>query len=509
MDTVTDQTASVQSFGYAQQLKRSLKAFSIFGVAFSYMSITGAVFASFGIGLSNYGTASLLLWPVALVGQTLVALVVAELATRIPLAGYAYQWGGRLIATGYGYVVAIVTAAFLVAAAATLSYVLAAPFFEQVVGLSGTGAQTAIIATLIVGLCALINIFGIGAFARFNNLAVICEVLGTIGIGALVLATVLAKGTPHAPLYTTGGAHNGLIWGGILGALTMGMWSLCGFESAADLAEEVKDTKTLPRAIIGSVVGAGIIGFLCMSALSFGIQSDAKTAATGNPAIDIIQGVVGNTATRVLLILPLIAVLGSTLATITVLSRLIFALGRDNVAPGAKLLRSVNKARQTPSASIIVAAALGVALIWYANYQSSSFDVLIGATAILPYLLYLMLVAAYAARRHKLHYLKRPGSYDLGRFGLPIMIVTLIWVVFTLLVLTLPSEFHQAAEVVAVILVAAGAWYFIGFRGRVRRGDAGIPRLAGRRVETELSTPADTRGTPITVGGADENPGGV
>ena len=35
----------------------------------------------------------------------MIALVVAELGTRIPLAGYAYQWSARLVNSTYGWFV--------------------------------------------------------------------------------------------------------------------------------------------------------------------------------------------------------------------------------------------------------------------------------------------------------------------------------------------------------------------------------------------------------------------
>src|SRR5207249_9431285 len=83
------------SFGYKQELRRALKLFSLYAVAFSIISITTGLFANYGFGLAHLGAAMIWLWPVAAVGQMLIALVVAELGTRIPLAGYSYQWGAR------------------------------------------------------------------------------------------------------------------------------------------------------------------------------------------------------------------------------------------------------------------------------------------------------------------------------------------------------------------------------------------------------------------------------
>src|SRR5260370_34801756 len=100
-----------QSFGYKQELRRALRLFSLYPVAFSIISITTGLFANYGFGLAHLGAAMIWLWPVAAIGQMLVALVVAGLGTRLPLAGYSYQWGARLGTPTYGWLTGVVVLA--------------------------------------------------------------------------------------------------------------------------------------------------------------------------------------------------------------------------------------------------------------------------------------------------------------------------------------------------------------------------------------------------------------
>src|SRR5438309_1250462 len=93
------------SFGYKQELRRALKLFSLYAVAFSIISITTGIFTNFGFGLAHLGPAFIWFWLLGFAGQLLVALVVSELGTRIPLAGYSYQWGSRLVNSTYGWFV--------------------------------------------------------------------------------------------------------------------------------------------------------------------------------------------------------------------------------------------------------------------------------------------------------------------------------------------------------------------------------------------------------------------
>src|ERR1700734_3013135 len=87
----TDEDNQLEAFGYKAELKRTLNPWAVFGIAFSFMSITTSVYTVLGFGLGSFGTASIWFWPAVLVGQMLVALVIAELGWRIPLAGYSYQ----------------------------------------------------------------------------------------------------------------------------------------------------------------------------------------------------------------------------------------------------------------------------------------------------------------------------------------------------------------------------------------------------------------------------------
>src|SRR5467141_4080728 len=60
-----------QSFGYKQELRRALRLFSLYAVAFSIISITTGLFANYGFGIAHLGAAMIWLWPVAAIGQML------------------------------------------------------------------------------------------------------------------------------------------------------------------------------------------------------------------------------------------------------------------------------------------------------------------------------------------------------------------------------------------------------------------------------------------------------
>src|SRR6201985_2436606 len=82
--------------GYKPELKRTLGSFQVFAISFAFISVAVGVFATYDDVLQNGGPVGIWLWPIAVVGQILVALVIAQFAARIPLSGSSYQWASRL-----------------------------------------------------------------------------------------------------------------------------------------------------------------------------------------------------------------------------------------------------------------------------------------------------------------------------------------------------------------------------------------------------------------------------
>lgn len=93
----------MEAGGYRQELKRTLGSFQVFAISFAFISVAVGIFATFDEVLLTAGPVGIWLWVVAAVGQTLVALVVAQFAARIPLSGSSYQWASRLASPKIGW----------------------------------------------------------------------------------------------------------------------------------------------------------------------------------------------------------------------------------------------------------------------------------------------------------------------------------------------------------------------------------------------------------------------
>src|SRR6266705_2213372 len=121
-DSAARDEADLGTFGYKQELKRSLGFFSSFATAFSYISPSTGIFTLFYLALGTAGGVMFWTWPVVALGQLFVALNWAELSSHYPVAGSVYQWtkylSGRSYAwfTGWIYLFAgVITVAAVVA----------------------------------------------------------------------------------------------------------------------------------------------------------------------------------------------------------------------------------------------------------------------------------------------------------------------------------------------------------------------------------------------------------
>ncbi|MHB8506103.1 MAG: amino acid permease, partial [Acidimicrobiales bacterium] len=234
--------STLTTFGYRQQLRRSLGFLSMFTVSFSVISITTGIFTNFGFGISNFGVAAIWTWPVVVVGQLLLSLVLAELGSRIPIAGIGYQWGARLVSPGLGWVLAVMIFSSFMLASGGETLLLISPLFADIVGLNA--ANTTQMALLSVGffvLVAAINIFSVRLTARVNNVSLVTEVIGTVVLGvALLIAWSVARHPLHSAsiLFNSTNPNHNVAWYGFGLAMLIGIFTLEGMESASDLGEE-------------------------------------------------------------------------------------------------------------------------------------------------------------------------------------------------------------------------------------------------------------------------------
>ncbi len=438
---MSTETEDLAGFGYAQQLHRRLGSYASFAAGFSFVSILTTVFQLFAFGFSFGGPAFFWTWPLVFAGQFTVAFVFAELAARYPIAGCVYQWsrriGNEIIGWFAGWLMLIGQIVSVAAAAIALQVVLPSVWSGfQLVGGSPdlttiTGSTNAILlAVILVTLTTVINVIGVRLMALINSIGVTCEL-----VGVAVLIALLFGHARRGPgiVFDTGATagHGGYVWPFLISAL-MAAYVMYGFDSAGELSEETKaPRRTAPRAILRALYASGIGGALLLVAALVAAPSvtDGNLATSGLPYVLTSQ--LGTGLGRVLLVDVAVAIAVCTLAIQTAASRMMFSMARDRMLPGHRILGRVSPRTGTPIVPSVVVGVLALLVLLINLGQAQLFTAVTGVAVVIVYLAYLLVTAPTLVARLRGTLPKAdPAHFSLGRWGIPLNIVAVVWGVF-------------------------------------------------------------------------------
>lgn len=468
--------------GYQPELRRSLRFFSMFAISFSIISITTGIFLNYGFGLSYWGPASIWTWPIVGVGNLMIALVVAELGTRIPLAGYAYQWSARLVNSSYGWFVGFAGLLYMAVGGGAIMLGVASPLLLSEFNVTSPSPRLVFaVALILMVIPVVLNIISIQVAARVNNIAVFTEIVGTVvfGILLLVLWALHTKPDPTGASVltsTTSLYHNPAYYAFALAGL-LGAFTLVGFELAADMSEDAVDPRrSVPRGVIWAVASSAVLGMIALIGFTIAIPSVAAVESTvahgGLPLLAIAGYWLPSWLVKVFVAFVIFSMFAILVVGSGAQARLVFSMSRDNMLPFSRWLAKVNPRTQTPIVALLVFAVVDIAITWYGYLQASAFNTLVGATAIIPYIIYFLVTAGYAYKRRTLDSI--PGAFNLGRWAWPVITFVLLYSALIIVVLSVPGPFHPADKVVGYGAGLALLWYVAVLWRRLHRGRAGV-----------------------------------
>src|SRR5215470_1890511 len=475
---VAEAQAVLERAGYQPELRRSLRFFSMFAIAFSIISITTGIFLNYGFGLAYWGPAAIWTWPIVGACNMMIALVVAELGTRIPLAGYAYQWSARLVNPTYGWFVGFAGLLYMAVGGGAIMLTIASPLLLSEFNVNNPSPRLVLtVAIILMVLPVILNIISIQVAARVNNVAVFTEIVGTVVFGVLLLVLwgVRAKPTPYGAgilTSTTSVTHNPTWYAFALAGL-LGAFTLVGFELAADMSEDaVNPARSVPRGVLWAVGGSVVLGMIALIGFTVAIP-DLKTVESSPLPLLVIAGYwLPSWLVKVFIAFVIFSMFAILVVGAGAQARLAYSLARDNMLPFSKHLKKVNLRSQTPIIALLVFGVIDLGVMWYGYLQSSAFATLVGATAIIPYIIYFLITVAYAVRRRTTDTI--PGAFTLGRWAWPVIVFVLVYTVVIMLSLSAPGIFHSSDRVLGYGAILAAVWYFGALLWRLRNGTAGV-----------------------------------
>lgn len=351
--------AIIPGEAHATELKRSIGTFQLtmFGVG---ATIGTGIFFVLNVVVPIGGPAVIVSFVIAAVAAGLAAICYAELASCIPVSGSAYSYAYATL----GELVAVVVATCLVleygvsTSATAVSWSeylnkltsnlfglrfppeLSASPFESNPGIVNVPAMILIFA------CALLLIRGATESVLVNTIMVLLK-LGVLVLFVVIGFTAFNEGNlvPFAPLGIAGiSAATGPIF-----------FSYVGLDALATAGEEVKNPrKTLPRAFVYALLIITAV-YLLVALAAVAAQPYLQFEGQEAGLAEILEHIVGASwPGTVLAAGAVISIASVTLVTLYAQSRIMFAMGRDGLAP-ARFAR-VSRKHQTPVFATVVVA---------------------------------------------------------------------------------------------------------------------------------------------------------
>lgn len=490
---MVDQTARaddayLKQFGIEPKLKRAIGFISgsLFAIAFQGPT-TGALLIT-GATLALGGPAFIWAIPLIFVFQSLLAATWAELSSHYPLEGGIYQWarylGGEGIgwATGLFYLVAIILV--MPAVGLVINIVLAGIFPNQIQFNSTTEI---VISFLTIIATALILSTSVRVVALINNVGVTLEL---IVLGGAALLLIFHNHQPLSVLFTTGGVEGKdsyLV--PFLVVVALVITQFVGFETAGTFAEETKNSRVSPaRAIMTALAGACLFVFVFDFALILSIPDVSKGMTEPETVIPAtLTANLGDFGAKAFLAAAFVAVSSTSIATLAAIVRMMYGMARDNQLPGARYLTRL-AGNGEPVICIIVAALLSMVPLLFIQ----QIPVLIAAITFMILIPY-FLVLGSLIRKRLAGWPTTDAPFKLGRWGMPVAVVGIIWVGFVIIDAAWPraatnpnlGSFPILEEAFVVTAVAGALWWFLVLRRRAVQPME--PGAAGAEVKQAIS----------------------
>lgn len=480
---------ALERLGYRQELRRALGGFANFAISFSIISVLTGVTTTYGTALGGGGPAGLGLgWPLVSLGTIFVAVAMAELASAFPTAGALYHWAALLGGPGFGWFTAAMNLAGQVAIVAAIDLGCAQAMAAT---LRMSPAASWWLFAAILASHGVLNVVSVRVVAWLNGFSATVHVVGVLCVtGALVL---FARARPLSFLAETGFTlrPDGSYPLGFLNALILGMWTFTGYDASAHVSEETHDpARSAPRGIVFAVVMSALFGFAFAAALTLAIRDLPAAAADPQPPLYILRVALGERAGNALMSAVVGAMWFCGLSSVTSASRMLFAFARDEGLPGWRALRTVSPRFRTPAVATVVATVAPLMLaLATAPFSDKVFLAVASLATTGLYVSYAIPIALGAIARKRRIWVHE-GPWNVGRWGVPVAWIAVLWSLFVLVVSCLPP--NGAAGLLIGGTVTFLALFYLAFVRRRFRG----PAVTLREFEQRMNTPGAPPSSP-------------
>jgi amino acid transporter len=237
----------------------------------------------------------------------------------------------------------------------------------------------------------------------------------------------------------------------------------------AAMCEEVQNPHLeVPRAMVLSVVGAGITGIVYLLPILFVLPPVELLLGVmnGQPIGLLFKTVTGSAGGGFGLLFLLLGVwMFAGTGALTAASRCTYAFARDGAIPGHHLWRQVNKRLDVPLWAIVLSTIIDCLLGLIYLGSSAAFNSFTGVATICLSASYGLPILVSVVRHRNM---VKNSPYSLGRFGYVINMVAVVWIVLATALFCMPtalpvtpSSMNYASVVFTFFALVSVLWYLV------------------------------------------------
>ncbi|KAI0782545.1 amino acid transporter [Abortiporus biennis] len=465
--------------GYKAEFRREFSTIETVAFAFSIMGVVASVSSTFSFPLVSGGHVGMIFgWLIPCLFVMPIAASMAELASSMPTSAGLYYFSAKLAPPKYSAIASWITGWANVTGQVTLVCSIDFTCAQMITTALAVGSDGSI--NLGAGptfgiLLAILFTHGIVCSAATNVLARLNLFYVVVNVGttiAAIIALLVCSKNNGTRVSTkdawtlfennTGWANNG--WAFLL-AFTAPMWTLTGYDSAAHIAEETTNAaKAAPLAILTGVGFTASLGWLLLIAASYATASvsDLLGSDLPLPMGQLFFNILGKHGMLAIWSFIIVVQYVTGAAQGVDASRVVFAFARDNALPGSRWWKKMNHFTQTPVNAVWLVMVLA-GICGLLGFSETALSSLAGASVIGLYTSYATpIFLRITSGRNKMV----PGPFSLGKWYMPIGIISVVWVTFIIILLLFPpvstvdpeSMNYAVVIVMAVFIFASISW---------------------------------------------------
>jgi putrescine importer len=341
-----------------------LKSVVLFGLAYMAPMI---VLGTFGVIAEETGGTVPSAYLLALVAMLFTAFSYGKMAAAHPVAGSAYTYVRRTIDSRVG---------FLVGWATLLDYF----FLPMVIWLIGAtflqqGFPSVPFWAWIVGfilLTTVLNILGIKVADKANFILMAFQLLVVAAFVVLSLRHVIGTGGAGALFSTAPFVNTATTFATVSAGAGIAAYSFLGFDAVTTLTEEtINPRKTMPKAIMLIALIGGVI-FAVVTYATQLVHPGGTFDDPSSAAFEIAKTIGTDLFAAIFLAGMVVTQFASGIAAQASVSRLLYAMGRDQVLP-RKVFGYLHPKFRTPIINILICGVAGLIAMFLSVTTSTSF----------------------------------------------------------------------------------------------------------------------------------------